>query len=235
LDIQTYARSEGQIRSQSGTETPAQGTGFSTAVLLDNHPLWMTAVENVLERLGVSVVGKATTAEQALALIERDEPDLFIVEIAAPDGLDSVAKALQRVPKLKTIVLSASADPDHVETALDAGAAAYVVKTVQPEDLASTVRQAFEHSVYLARDRQVAPQPRPAAKADVVPLTRREIEIVRLVADGRSNVQVARLLWVTEQTVKFHLSNVYKKLNVANRTEASRWAQLHGLLEAPAA
>ena len=61
-------------------------------------------------------------------------------------------------------------------------------------------------------------------------LTRREVEILRLVAEGHSNAQLARMLWVTEQTVKFHLSNVYRKLDVSNRTEASRWAQLNGLL-----
>jgi DNA-binding CsgD family transcriptional regulator len=63
-------------------------------------------------------------------------------------------------------------------------------------------------------------------------LTRRELEILRLVAEGHSNSQMARMLWVTEQTVKFHLSNIYRKLEVANRTEASRWAQVHGLLPA---
>ena len=61
-------------------------------------------------------------------------------------------------------------------------------------------------------------------------LTRRELEILTLVAEGHSNAQLARMLWVTEQTVKFHLSNIYRKLNVSNRTEASRWAQVHGLL-----
>jgi DNA-binding CsgD family transcriptional regulator len=68
--------------------------------------------------------------------------------------------------------------------------------------------------------------------ADISPgLTRREYEILQLVAEGHSNAQLARMLWVTEQTVKFHLSNIYRKLDVANRTEASRWAQVHGLLE----
>jgi DNA-binding CsgD family transcriptional regulator len=66
-------------------------------------------------------------------------------------------------------------------------------------------------------------------------LTRRELEILRLVAEGHSNAQVARMLWVTEQTVKFHLSNIYRKLDVANRTEASRWAQRNGLLQDSAA
>ena len=72
-----------------------------------------------------------------------------------------------------------------------------------------------------------------AATEDLPDLTRRELEILQLVAEGHSNTQLAKMLWVTEQTVKFHLSNVYRKLDVANRTEASRWAQLHGLLGSP--
>jgi DNA-binding NarL/FixJ family response regulator len=121
-----------------------------------------------------------------------------------------------------------------IDSALAAGAAAYVVKTAHPEDLASAIRQAFSHSVYLAGRPAVAPipVPEPAPVDDSPGLTRRELEILRLVAEGHSNAQLARMLWVTEQTVKFHLSNIYRKLDVANRTEASRWAQVHGLLDA---
>ena len=108
------------------------------------------------------------------------------------------------------------------------------MKTAHPDDVASAVRQAFDHSVYLAGSPRpigggAAPAQAPAAESPVG-LTRRELEILRLVAEGHSNSQLARMLWVTEQTVKFHLSNIYRKLGVANRTEASRWAQLNGLL-----
>ena len=120
-----------------------------------------------------------------------------------------------------------------IDAALVAGVSAYVVKTAHPEDLASAVRQAFSHSVYLAGRRNLAPAPvEPKVEAADEPgLTRRELEILRLVAEGQSNAQLARMLWVNEQTVKFHLSNIYRKLDVANRTEASRWAQIHGLLD----
>jgi DNA-binding CsgD family transcriptional regulator len=95
------------------------------------------------------------------------------------------------------------------------------------------VRQAFDHSVFIA-GAAPAPTPTPAGAPVRVErpggLTRRELEILRLVAEGHSNAQLARMLWVTEQTVKFHLSNIYRKLDVANRTEASRWAQRNGLL-----
>jgi DNA-binding CsgD family transcriptional regulator len=89
--------------------------------------------------------------------------------------------------------------------------------------------------VYLAGTRPAPPTPTPVqSDAGEAGLTRREREILQLVAEGHSNAQLARMLWVTEQTVKFHLSNIYRKLDVANRTEASRWAQLNGLLSAAA-
>ena len=87
----------------------------------------------------------------------------------------------------------------------------------------------FEHSVYLPSS-QVQNPALMQRKRDRSPLTRRETEILRLTAEGYSNAQMAKMLWVTEQTVKFHLSNIYRKLDVSNRTEASRWAQLNGML-----
>jgi DNA-binding NarL/FixJ family response regulator len=120
-----------------------------------------------------------------------------------------------------------------VEQAFDAGVYAYLLRTADPEDLAATVRQAFSTAIYLS-GRLHKDTARPATRPldGTPPLTRRELEILRLAAAGRSNAELARRLWVTEQTVKFHLSNVYRKLSVANRTEAAHWAQLHGLLDA---
>ena len=106
---------------------------------------------------------------------------------------------------------------------------------MQAEDLAYAMRQAFEHSVFVAASPSgAAPCGPHRSRGDARAVTRREAEILRLVAEGHSNADVARMLWIAEQTVKFHLSNIYRKLNVSNRTEASRWAQLHGLLGEPA-
>jgi DNA-binding NarL/FixJ family response regulator len=206
-----------------------------TAVLLDEHPLWLDAVENVLHRLGIQVVGKATSPNEALVLVEDAQPDLLLGELADSDestgGAGLLVRARQLVPHLKAIVLSAHAHSERIEQALKAGAVAYVVKTAHAEDLSSAIRQSFDHSVFLATS-QGAPPPEPVRELDddATGLTKREREILRLVAEGHSNAELARMLWVTEQTVKFHLSNIYRKLDVANRTEASRWAQLHGLL-----
>jgi DNA-binding NarL/FixJ family response regulator len=210
-----------------------------TAVLLDRHPLWLEAVEQVLHRIGVEVTGKATSPEHALALIEEHGPSLFVTGIEmgdeSIDGIECLALARERGPELKVIVLSAHTDAQYVDAALAAGADAYVVKTAHADDLASAIRQAFDHSIYLARAHGAKRQRPREAVEQSWGLTRRELEILTLVAEGHSNAQLARMLWVTEQTVKFHLSNIYRKLDVSNRTEASRWAQVHGLLPLQAA
>jgi DNA-binding NarL/FixJ family response regulator len=205
-----------------------------TAVLLDEHPLWLEGVEQVLARIGIEVTGKATSPKHALALIEEHRPSLFVTGIESEngdmDGLECLSLAKQRAPELKVIVLSADSDPQHVDAALAAGADAYVLRTAHADDLASAIRQAFHHSVYLANGHKGKRQRSRESIEEAWGLTRRELEVLTLVAEGHSNAQLARMLWVTEQTVKFHLSNIYRKLNVSNRTEASRWAQVHGLL-----
>jgi DNA-binding NarL/FixJ family response regulator len=174
---------------------------------------------------------------EALSMVEEHRPRLFIAERVDRsgdlEGFALIERARAAVPSIKALVLSSHHDEPTINDALVAGASAYVVKTAHPDDIASAVRQAFDHSVYLGGQR---PKPSPAPDFVADPsdplrgLTRREIEILRLVAEGHSNAQLARTLWVTEQTVKFHLSNIYRKLDVTNRTEASRWAQVSGLL-----
>lgn len=191
-----------------------------------------------MRRVGVDVVAKTTSGKEALALVQRFRPDLLVTDIAAEDGekagLTCLREAQQHVPDLRGIVVSFSEDSEQIDSALQAGAAAYVLKSAHPDDLASAVRQAFAHSVYFASPAGAwKSQPPRNGSADRADLTKREREILQLVAEGYSNAQLARMLWVTEQTVKFHLSNVYRKLDVSNRTEAARWAQVHGLVSTP--
>ena len=207
-----------------------------TAVIADPHPLWLDAVEQVLNRIGINVVGRTTSLGEALELVRELGPDLLITEIAASDGrLEGLTllDEIQKVDGVRSVVLSLHFEPRHIDAALAAGAVAYVIKTAHPDDLASAIRQAFDHSIYLSTSAVMTRSSREAEQDEGPGLTRRELEILRLVAEGHSNAQLARTLWVTEQTVKFHLSNVYRKLGVANRTEASRWAQLNGLLSSP--
>jgi DNA-binding NarL/FixJ family response regulator len=208
-----------------------------TAVIADPHPLWHDAVEQVLDRIGIRVVAKTTSPSEAVELVRQHKPDILIAELASSDGQLGGLELLSQVRDtegLRSVVLSLHHEPRHIDAALAAGAVAYVIKTAHPDDLASAIRQAFDHSMYFSASTVSARGSREVQEDDGPGLTRRELEILRLVAEGHSNAQLARMLWVTEQTVKFHLSNVYRKLNVSNRTEASRWAQLNGLLGTPA-
>jgi DNA-binding NarL/FixJ family response regulator len=206
-----------------------------TAILLDPHPLWLDAVERVLQGVGVEVRGKTTRHDRALTLVSEHNPDLFVAELVAKQGrleaVETIRLARERAPGMRVIALSSVSEPEQIDRAFEAGVVAYVIKTAQPEDLASAVRQAFDHSVFFPGSARSPKAETPAPQSEEIgSLTRREVEILRLVAEGHTNAQMAGMLWVTEQTVKFHLSNIYRKLDVANRTEASRWAQLNGLL-----
>jgi DNA-binding NarL/FixJ family response regulator len=209
-----------------------------TAVVHDRHPLWLQALEDVLRHIDVAAVAKRTDSQDALAAIEEHSPDLFVTELwlaaSVAESVGVVRRAVKTRPELNVVALSADDDPRLIDEALDAGAVAFVLKTAHPDDIASALRQTFDHSVYLPSLQVRRPTPLPVHQLRGDPrLTRREQEILRLLAEGYSNAQLARLLWVTEQTIKFHLSNVYRKLEVKNRTEAARWAQLHGYAVAP--
>ena len=216
-----------------------RGNGDKTAVILDRHPLWLDALERLLDRVGVTVVGTTTSPAEALELIEETRPTVFITEYdsleESADGVASLRRVSANNPGVHSVVLSTQDDPASIEAAFAAGASVYCVKTAEPEDLASAIRQAFNSSVYYSTTGRSGrgAEPAPSRQSSEDPgLTKREVEILQLVAEGYSNSQLAKMLWVTEQTVKFHLSNIYRKLDVANRTEASRWAQVHGLLPA---
>jgi DNA-binding NarL/FixJ family response regulator len=193
---------------------------------------------DLLEGEGVEVVARVSDSDTAVAMVEQHRPDVLVAGVdfteSGTSGVDCIRRALDSHPDVKPVVVGETDDANAINAAFEAGAAIYCVKTAEKDDLASAVRQAFRHSIFIATDRQAKAAPPQLVETEnaVAELTRREVEILQLVAEGHSNSQLARMLWVTEQTVKFHLSNIYRKLNVANRTEASRWAQLHGLLPA---
>jgi DNA-binding NarL/FixJ family response regulator len=209
-----------------------------TAVMVARHPLWLEALGQLLDRVGITVTGHTTSPAEALELVEEGTPDLLIVEVDASDGdvdgWQCLRRAREMHPDVKVIAVADATDERSIDAAFASGASAFCSKAADPEDFAAAIRQSFDHSIYLATSRGtvgassagvVAAAPVPAHE-----LTRRELEILQLVSEGYSNSQLGRMLWVTEQTVKFHLSNIYRKLDVANRTEASRWAQVNGLL-----
>jgi two-component system, NarL family, response regulator DevR len=207
------------------------------AVLFDPHPLLLDTLEGILGRLDVVAVAKATTFDEAIASLRAERPDIIVADLdALPASIEPpefLARCLSICSEIRAVVLSR--DERWVEQALAAGAAAYVLKRAHVDDLSSAVRQAFEGGIfYTAAAQRRRPSPVTRWPYETAALTKRELEILRLAAEGKSNGELARTLWVTEQTVKFHLSNVYRKLGVSNRTEAGLWAHNNGLLAAAA-
>jgi DNA-binding NarL/FixJ family response regulator len=203
-----------------------------TAVVYEQDPLVANRFNVELARAGVSVLARSNDADEAARLVAKRRPDLLLVAASAEEiepSLGCVRQARRASPSTKAVVLGPERDRQQIEAAFAAGADVFVVSTASTDDITTAIRQAFERSIF-----QPAPRTDRRAKTTGAPaaprLTRREREILRLVGEGHSNAQLAGILCVTEQTVKFHLSNVYRKLEVSNRTEASRWAQVHGLL-----
>ena len=198
--------------------------------IADDHALILDAVRAALLQAGdIEVVGAAHCGKDVLELVETHRPDLVLLDHRMPgiDGLSCLKTIKQRWPQVQVVMLSASEDPKQIKEALEAGASAYIGKRINPVDLASALRQVVAGVVY-RRSSDVGEQ-----AAIVVPsdeLTKRELTMLEAVARGLSTKAISRELWISEKTVKFHLTNIYRKLGVHNRTGAMRYAFEHGLV-----
>jgi DNA-binding NarL/FixJ family response regulator len=202
-------------------------------LVADDHPLVLSGIRRALEQAdGIEVVGEASAGNQVLPLVGRTNPDLVLLDIRMPhfDGLACLDLIRKRHPDVKVVMLSAFSNPEHVQAALRRGASAYVVKAVSPLDLPAALRQAAEGTVFHA-----VGSPESGEDDGETGLTGRELTLLRAVAKGLSNQAIGKELWISEQTVKFHLRNIYRKLGVSSRTEAARYAYERGLVEASTA
>ncbi|HEX4527321.1 MAG TPA: response regulator transcription factor [Gaiellaceae bacterium] len=215
------------------------------AVVHGVTPLWVRVLREFAEANGIEVVGVTGEDGSALQLILDRKPDLFIVELAGSDlgdELEIVREARHLDPSLKIIVIGEGEDYDDIARAVAAGVDVYVFKNADPADVAASMRHSFGQPLYFHPLQLVAASPANGSEehesicqAPLASLTKRELEILRLVSEGHTNARMASMLWLTEQTIKFHLSNLYRKLEVANRTEAAHWARDHGALAPVAA
>ena len=201
-------------------------------VIADDHRLMLEAIRTALEQApDIEVVGEATSGSQVLPLVGQTDPDVVVLDVRMPgmDGLTCLDRLQQRHPHVKVVMLSAADDRQLIETALSHGASAFILKHIDPRDLASALRQACDGSVF----RTLGEAPQNGAAAKEAGLTSSEVRVLKAMAVGLANKEIAKELWLSEQTVKFHLRNIYRKLDVANRTEASRFAYQHGLIGNP--
>jgi DNA-binding NarL/FixJ family response regulator len=201
-----------------------------TGVLIaDDHPLMLAGIRRTLEHTDdIEVVGEAGTGPQVLAMIERRCPDVVLLDLHMPGagGSEFVGAVARDWPGVKVVVLSAHDDQASIDGALDAGASAYMVKRAQTTDLPSVIRQVAGGNVFHATPRRA---PTPAPETETSALTERERTILCAVASGSTTAAISKELWVSEHTIKFHLTNIYRKLGVNNRAAAIRYALEHGI------
>ena len=205
---------------------------MARVILADDHPLFIEALAEAVGRAGIDVVGTATSGEELIKLAQTVEADAVLLDLAmpGPDGFECLRVLREQRPELALIVVSGSNDETDIRRALDLGAVCFVGKATDPSDLAGAVHVLLLGSIHLPTTHPNGAARDTPDRAPKASLTPRELEILRLAAQGQSNAQIATALWVTEQTVKFHLANTYRKINVSNRTSAARWAENHGLL-----
>jgi DNA-binding NarL/FixJ family response regulator len=202
-------------------------------VIADDHRLVLSGLRAALaDAEGIEIVGEATTGRAAVKTVVARQPDVCLLDLRMPDGdgFWALREIRREAPNTRVVVLSMHDDPQHVNQALADGACGYIVKSIEPGELASAIRHTVDGTVFTSAG---APSSLRSTSQDSPQrlITERELEILQYVAEGLSNSQIGKQLWVTEQTVKFHLSNIYRKLNVSNRTEASRIAHATGLIE----
>jgi DNA-binding NarL/FixJ family response regulator len=202
---------------------------MKSLVVVADHPMVVQGIRLALRHTaGFRVVGTLDGRGSARAALSKLRPEIVLVDemCQRTNALARLREAAEEVPDAKIVLLAGSLDAAAVDDACEAGAQAVISRQLHPVTLGTLLREVVHGNVVHA------PRP-PRADPAAVPhtLTVRELEVLRLVAEGRTNGRVAQALSVSEQTVKFHLCNIYRKLGVGNRTEATRHAHLHALVD----
>jgi NarL family two-component system response regulator LiaR len=211
----------------------------STVVIVDDHGIVRKGLQTYLNLMDdITVVAEAGNGVEALAQVRRHTPDVVLMDLVMPemDGIEATRRIRQLSPSTKVIVLSSFTDDEKVFSAIKAGAIGYLLKDISPEDLASAIRAVMRGKTQLHPDiaQKLMKQfidPKDPNEVISEDLTPREIEVLRLLAQGMSNAELANALYISEKTVKTHVSNILGKLNLNDRTQAAIYAYKHGLAE----
>jgi len=206
----------------------------------DDQRLFTKGLSGLVDMLdGVEVVGVAYDGEEALALCREEEPDVVLMDISMPkmDGISATREIRDLLPQTAVIILTAHEDDEHVFEGIKAGAQGYLLKDSEPEDLSRAIHTVHAGNTIIAPDlaqkmlntfqsgrsgrSQLAPPP----------LTERELEVIRALAQGMSDRQIAHSLGISEKTVRNHTSNIYRKLHIFDRTQAVIYAVREGVID----
>jgi DNA-binding NarL/FixJ family response regulator len=203
-------------------------------LLVDDHQVVRTGLEQLLANQDdISVIGAASNGAEAVELAARLSPDVILMDLSMPtmDGVEATRGVLAESPETKVIAFTSLSDRDLILSALDAGAVGYLLKDAEPEELFKGIRAAARGEAPLdprAASALIAERTSVKSEPELSP---REREVLVLVASGKPNKQVARRLGISEKTVKSHLTNIFQRIGVEDRTQAALWAERRGLLK----
>jgi DNA-binding NarL/FixJ family response regulator len=226
------------MTNTTGIQSGGATTTRIRVLLADDHGVVRRGLRGFLELLDdIEIVGEAEDGRQAVDSAGDLQPDVVLMDLVMPgmDGIAATAEIKRRWPDVEVVALTSFIEEERVTAALEAGATGYLLKDADADDVALAVRRAYAGEVHL--DPQVArllatrirSRKEPALPAHE-PLTERELEVLRLVAKGLANKEIAAQLDITERTARTHVSNILGKLDLASRTQAALWAIEHRIV-----
>ena len=207
-------------------------------VICDDHAVVRQGLQAFLGlQEDIEVAGEAADGEVAVAVVRDAQPDVVLMDLVMPnvDGIEAIRRIRSETPAAKIIVLTSFAEDDKIFPAIKAGATGYLMKDVSPADLAKAIRMARDGEPLLhpdvARRLMSELSSPPVVNAELARLTEREVEVLREIARGRSNKEIALDLVLSEKTVKTHVSNILQKLHLSDRTQAALFAVRQHLVD----
>ena len=216
------------------------GEGTIRVVVVDDQRLFTKGLSGLVDMLeGVEVVGVAYNGEEAVALCRKEEPDVILMDISMPkmDGISATREIRSLLPQTAVIILTAHEEDEQVFEGIKAGAQGYLLKDAEPEDLSRAIRTVYAGDTIIAPDlAQKMLNTFESGKSSgssrlMPPLTERELEVIRALAQGKSDRQIANSLGISEKTVRNHTSNIYRKLHIFDRTQAVIYAIREGVID----
>ena len=209
-----------------------------TVLLVDDHALVRQGVRAFLDtQSDITVVAEAASGEEAVHLAAEHAPDVALMDLIMPgmDGVEATRRLTARSPRTKVVILTSYHDDEHIFPAIRAGALSYVLKEVGPDELAKAVRMAAAGEAVLhprvaarvVRELHGARRDEPNVFRE---LSDRELEVLKLIAEGLSNAEISDRLFISEKTTKSHVSNILGKLHLADRTQAAVYAWREGVV-----
>jgi DNA-binding NarL/FixJ family response regulator len=201
-------------------------------VLVDDHAVVRSGLAQLLGGADdIEVVGQAGDGVEAVQIVRASRPDVVVMDLQMPrmDGVEATKVILEEDPGVEIVVLTSFSDSARIVAALDAGAVGYLLKDADPEDVLEGVRAVSrgESPIHPKVARQLLSVRSEAAEGPAVQLTPREAEVLALVRAGLANKQISRRLGISERTVKAHLTSVFQRIGVVDRTQAALWAERH--------